>query len=357
MLDSNDDETNETRRTNDAFEQSVSARSAFNDASAAPRSSSALHDVVHSVAADVSVPWDQVDKLRFGAVGTALAVVEGSITHPFETLKINLQASRSGVASWKSIFRAGGGVKGLYRGFAANCILIAPSNFLYLHMYNVAKTFGFRHCETRGITGWQADIFVPLIAGAVADLSSHSLANPADVIATHMMRTEGKGQYRGNLPTVIRSIYRSEGLRGFYRGFVASAITYTPLSAIWWPAYEINKKIMAPYILSDEVRVSGGDGIGSKASRQLAVLVLMSGVCAGAFAYSVTNPLDVIRTRIVLQQGYGETRFLPVMSAIIRKEGFRALLRGVGTRVLSSAPSAAIASFSYELAVRLSIKQ
>jgi solute carrier family 25, member 44 len=316
-----------------------------------------LHDVVHSVAADVSVPWDQVDKVRFAAAGLTFGIVEGAITHPLETLKINLQASRSGVASWKSIYRAGGGMKGLYRGFVANSILPAPSNFFYLHMYNVVKTRGFRYCEDHGVTGWKADILVPLVSGAVADMSSHSLANPADVIATHMMRTEGKGQYRGNLPTVIRSIYRTEGIRGFYRGFVAAAITYTPLSAIWWPAYEFNKQWLSPYILSDEVRASGGDGIGSQASRQLAILVLTSGLFAGAVAYSVTNPLDVIRTRIVLQQGHGETRFFSVMFAIIRKEGFRALLRGVGTRVLSTAPSAAIASFSYELAVRLSIKQ
>ena len=82
-----------------------------------------------------------------------------------------------------------------------------------------------------------------------------------------------------------------------------------------------------------------------------------SGLLAGCVAYSVTNPMDVVRTRLVLQQGrYGHRTIGPVFRAIVRNEGIGALFRGVGTRVISSAPGAALASFTYELAIRLSLK-
>lgn len=36
---------------------------------------------------------------------------------------------------------------------------------------------------------------------------------------------------------IAQLIYRKDGLRGFYRGFVASVYTYVPNSALWWTFY------------------------------------------------------------------------------------------------------------------------
>lgn len=36
---------------------------------------------------------------------------------------------------------------------------------------------------------------------------------------------------------IARVIYRTDGLRGFYRGYIASLCTYVPNSALWWAFY------------------------------------------------------------------------------------------------------------------------
>lgn len=36
---------------------------------------------------------------------------------------------------------------------------------------------------------------------------------------------------------IIRLIYQRDGVKGFYRGYVASLCAYVPNSALWWGLY------------------------------------------------------------------------------------------------------------------------
>lgn len=46
----------------------------------------------------------------------------------------------------------------------------------------------------------------------------------------------GHAKYSGGLD-VARKVLRSEGIRGLYRGFGLSVMTYVPSSAVWWASY------------------------------------------------------------------------------------------------------------------------
>ena len=48
---------------------------------------------------------------------------------------------------------------------------------------------------------------------------------------------------------IARTIYVRDGLRGFYRGYVASLCTYVPSSGCWWTFYSTYQElgaVMAP---------------------------------------------------------------------------------------------------------------
>ena len=48
---------------------------------------------------------------------------------------------------------------------------------------------------------------------------------------------------------IARTIYVRDGLRGFYRGYVASLCTYVPSSGCWWTFYSTYQELgadMAP---------------------------------------------------------------------------------------------------------------
>ena len=55
-------------------------------------------------------------------------------------------------------------------------------------------------------------------------------ANPLGI------KTEGrsKGQIVGD---VVRAVYHTDGLRGFYRGYGVALASYVPSSASWWTFY------------------------------------------------------------------------------------------------------------------------
>jgi len=42
---------------------------------------------------------------------------------------------------------------------------------------------------------------------------------------------------------ITRQIYVCDGVRGFYRGYVASLCTYVPNSALWWAFYDLYQGI------------------------------------------------------------------------------------------------------------------
>lgn len=72
---------------------------------------------------------------------------------------------------------------------------------------------------------------------------SQTIVVPLDIVSQRMM-IDGQGvdvrktreRARGFL-SVTKKIYRAEGIRGFYRGYLPSIATYAPSSAIWWGSY------------------------------------------------------------------------------------------------------------------------
>lgn len=88
----------------------------------------------------------------------------------------------------------------------------------------------------------------------------------------------------------------------------------------------------------------GGDGVGFGVAGGL-------GALAGGIAAAVTNPLDVVKTRLQTQPGGVERMYTGVfdcMRRVVREEGWGALGRGVGARVAWVAPSSAIVLAVFE---------
>lgn len=72
---------------------------------------------------------------------------------------------------------------------------------------------------------------------------SQTIVVPLDIVSQRMMisdqgvdRRKTRERSRGFVST-IKHIHRLEGVRGFYRGYIPSIVTYAPSSAIWWGSY------------------------------------------------------------------------------------------------------------------------
>lgn len=53
----------------------------------------------------------------------------------------------------------------------------------------------------------------------------------------------GHQEYKGGLD-VARKIVKSDGIRGLYRGFGLSVMTYSPSSAVWWASYGSSQRFI-----------------------------------------------------------------------------------------------------------------
>ena len=129
---------------------------------------------------------------------------------------------------------------------------------------------------------------------------------PVEVIKQRMQ----VGVYRDmNFLTVLYKIYKTEGGFGLYRGFTATIQREIPFSAIQFPIYESLKKNFA-----------GED------RKKMAIC----GSLAGGVTAFLTTPLDVLKTRTMLNTNSD----YPSLKKIWNEGRIRSLFAGAIPRVL-----------------------
>lgn len=249
------------------------------------------------------IEWKDLDKKKFYVIGPGLFMFVRSFIYPFNLIKTRLfmQEQRSlysGTtdAFYKVVRREG--FRGLYKGFLFSSLGMV-SGQLYLTTYEVVRSsLGGYSSELKG-----------LIAGAAATLVGQSITVPIDVVTQIMMMqgqvvstgsTKPRNYYvlvknvdyiiplketvkiRGAV-SIVSEIFRKEGLRGLYRGYQVSLLTYAPNSALWWAFYAgFYRRAMESQLAP---------------SAPIPLVQAICGVCSGLLAATITNPLDVFRTR------------------------------------------------------------
>ena len=225
------------------------------------------------------IGWEDLDKRKFFVFGPTLFLGVRVILYPANLIKTRLQVQRKKVL-YNGTFDAFGkivraeGPRGLYKGFMVSCAGLF-SGQCYITTYELVRSKTEQYSLTvRG-----------LLAGGCASLVGQTITVPVDVLSQKLM-VQGLGQSHVKLKgasTILREIIRKEGPFGLYKGYFASFMTYTPTSAIWWSAYGTYTGVVGDYVPSGTPHM---------------MILAMAGVMAGATAATLTNPLDIIRTRL-----------------------------------------------------------
>ncbi|KAG2267582.1 hypothetical protein Bca52824_062137 [Brassica carinata] len=150
----------------------------------------------------------------------------------------------------------------------------------------------------------------------------------------------GEGTYRG-VWDCVRRVMREEGFGAFYASYRTTVLMNAPFTAVHFATYEAAKKALVE--VSPE-RVGDEEGW---------LVHATAGAAAGGLAAAVTTPLDVVKTQLQCQGVCGCDRFTSssisdVLKTIVKKDGYRGLLRGWLPRMLFHAPAAAICWSTYE---------
>ncbi|XDA85708.1 hypothetical protein R6Z07F_015465 [Ovis aries] len=237
------------------------------------------------------------------------------------------------------------GVTGLYRGFLVNTFTLI-SGQCYVTTYELTRKFVADYSQSNTVKS--------LVAGGSASLVAQSITVPIDVVSQQLMMQRkgekmGRFQVRGSpeghgvvafgqTKDIIRQILRADGLGGFYRGYVASLLTYIPNSAVWWPFCHFCAEQLS--------------SLCPKACPHI-VFQAISGPLAAATASILTNPMDVIRTR---EQVEGKNSIILTFRQLMAEEGPWGLMKGLSARSISATPSTIVIVVGYESLKKLSLR-
>jgi len=207
---------------------------------------------------------------------------------------------------------------GFYRGVLGVALLTSPEKSLKLGLNDLVRASSER--DNHNDLSLASEMF----AGAVAGFGQVVITCPMEICKIRM-QLENKKPLQ-----VLKDI----GVRGLYRGTLACWIRDVPFSMLYFPAYHMSK---AYYKHHSE------DGELSTAQ------MFITGLGSGTVSAALVTPMDVVKTRI--QGSDPRWNKLGVMGSfqeIYKQEGFRALWKGLSTRLFTRGPQFAITVGAYE---------
>ncbi|XP_057522098.1 uncharacterized protein LOC130802187 isoform X2 [Amaranthus tricolor] len=303
------------------------------------------------------INWDKLDKTKFYVVGAGLFTGITVALYPVSVVKTRLQvaskdiADRNAFAVAKGILKADG-VPGLYRGFGTVITGAIPARIIFLTTLETTKVATFRMVEPLKLSEPSQAAIANGIAGMMGSLCAQAVFVPVDVVSQKLMVQgySGYATYNGGVD-VVRKVIKADGVRGLYRGFGLSVITYSPSSAVWWASYGSSQRLFWRIL---------GHGAEQKEAPSLGEIVgvqAAGGVVAGATASCITTPLDTIKTRLQVMGDENRQNAVRVVKKLVADEGWKGLYRGLGPRFFSMSAWGTSMILAYEYLKRLCAKE
>ncbi|ABN68721.2 Mitochondrial carrier protein PET8 [Scheffersomyces stipitis CBS 6054] len=238
---------------------------------------------------------------------------------PLDTLKTRLQA--------KGGFFHNGGWHGIYKGLGSCVVASAPSASLFFITYDSMKIYTKEY-----VSPAQSH----MISASCGEMAACMVRVPAEVIKqrtqTGIAGVNGTSSSWANFLYLVQNKSGEGVLKGLYRGWNTTIMREIPFTVIQFPLYEWLKMKWAS--------ATGG--------RDLSVVKgAICGSIAGAVAAAATTPLDVIKTRIMLNKE--RVSIGQLVRTMVAEEGYSTFLKGIGPRTAWISAGGAIFLGCYEL--------
>ncbi|KAG5896962.1 hypothetical protein JTB14_024809 [Gonioctena quinquepunctata] len=212
-------------------------------------------------------------------------------------------------------------LRGLWRGMTPSLTRCVPGVGLYFCFLDHMKSQYF-HDKT-------PNPMESVAMGVIARAMSGAALIPITVVKTRF--ESGVYGYDGVL-TALKEIYRTEGLRGMTCGLVPTLFRDAPFSGIYLMFYTQAKLVVPQEMLN---------------SNYSSPVHFTCGVTAGILASFITQPADVLKTKMQLYPN----QFNGLWSVVIyvhSKYGYPGFFKGVVPRMLKRTLMAAMAWTMYE---------
>ncbi|TBU39319.1 mitochondrial carrier [Dichomitus squalens] len=290
-----------------------------------------------------------------GTVAGMAAVVVG---YPFDTVKVRFQSPqiaskyRSTLHAILTIIREER-MRGLYRGIAAPLAGAPPLNGLVFSSY--------RSLLRAQLDDDQATPTLTQVnlAGAGTGIICSLITTPAELVKIHQQTLVRSAYSAVTLSDrdVILHIWRTHGLRGFYRGITATALRDIGYGA-YFAAYEATLRYWPrPHASLPEQHSTCNKEVELTPAPHPWLALLTAGGMAGIAGWIVTFPFDVVKTRVQSTPANAPNKlYRSTWSTIIasyRAEGVGVFFRGLAPTLIRAIPVNMVTFATFEAVIHL----
>lgn len=317
------------------------------------------------------IKWSMLDKTRYFPLTILNMFTVRTCLYPLTLVRTRLQVQTShslysGTLNALTTIVKYEGLSALYKGYWVNTFQLVPHVF-YITTYEKVRQQASQFVDNPYI--------VAFIGGGAGSIIAQLLSVPIDIISQHLMLV---GQENPNIkkrpvPNALNTkqlvhhgeierilvpdslqkastikivrylsgeIYRHERLSGFYRGYFLSTFLVSLNSALWWPFY---------YFYQGQLR--------SRLPEKMPTIVVqcLCGPLCSISANFITNPLDVMRTRMqVTKQRESSIKVLKILWA---EDNYKLFYKGLTARLSYSCFYSFLIILGYETVKKLSLKE
>jgi len=358
--------------------------------------------VVKTVPYIKTVEWEMLDKKKFFPLSMMSSFTVRCFLYPLTLIRTRLQVQK-GKEVYTGTFDAGRkivqteGVRGLYRGFLVSTVQIV-SGLCYVSTYewtrhildehnvtNKTKAFisgglasiatetfavpldvitqhmmlmGLAEKEAKGkmshVTSQQDKLHNVIKSENMMVASKFTKSTVPQFVTDHTHNIQSAAQSfsksassinikslskRKSAQDVIVSIYKKDGIKGYYRGYTASVCMFAPSSACWWTFYQFFQDKYDMILSLQNIALP---------NNVIKTTAAMSSSCTTSI---ITNPLDLVRVCHQVQS----TTFPQTVSRLWQQEGLNIFIKGLPTRMMMSVIYSTTAMFFYENVKKLSV--
>lgn len=308
------------------------------------------------------VDSQSMEALKDIVFGSTAGILGKYVEYPFDTVKVRLQSQSDAPGAMKlsgpvDAFRQAfaspeGPIRSLYRGISAPLVGAAVETSSLFFSYRIAQNVwinwspALRKEKELSKDGKVELAFTALLAcGAISGAFTSLALTPIELVKCKMQVSTPNpidpttGTLRSpTIPSVMRAVFKTQGLLGFWHGQMGTLIRETGGSAAWFGSYEGVKILFRKYDKSiekiDEVKVWQQ---------------MLGGAAAGMSYNFMFYPADTIKSRMQTEDvGKARTTFMSVGRELWAQQGLKGFYRGCGITVARSAPSSAIIFTIYE---------
>jgi solute carrier family 25 phosphate transporter 23/24/25/41 len=160
-----------------------------------------------------------------------------TLTHPLDVIRLRLNVQpelRGAYHAFQSVM-AENGMRTLMKGYAPTVLSLSPFIAINFASFDILKSTVYPDPDA------VRSPMMVLLLGACAGLVAQTCCYPLDTVRRRMQM---KGKIYSSTPNAFATIFKTEGMGGFYKGMLPNAVKVVPNNAIRFFAYETLKKYM-----------------------------------------------------------------------------------------------------------------